>query len=213
MGGWRRASVLAIALGAVALSGSRNAPIVVEQRPSQGVYSRNSKEAFLTTDQLDYIRPGYHITVNSITIPADLQAARRRELHRRPQPAARSQWPGHAGHSLGEHGPRLVRPGLAQLHLLYDAHADLRASEHDSRRHGHSGRSRLRRQMDRSRGGPLDLQVQDGPSRRLRPDEDDDARDLRHARARPTFSGRITTRTSSTTFAPMLRPSPTSGTS
>ena len=73
MGGWRRASVLAIALGAVAVSGSRNAPIVVEQRPSQGVYSRNSKEAFLTTEQLDYIRPGYHITVNSVTIPADLR--------------------------------------------------------------------------------------------------------------------------------------------
>ena len=73
MGGWRRASVLGIAFGAVALSGSRNAPIVVEQRPSQGVYSKSSKEAFMTTELLDYIRPGYHITVNSITIPADLR--------------------------------------------------------------------------------------------------------------------------------------------
>jgi OmcA/MtrC family decaheme c-type cytochrome len=73
MGGWRRVSVLGIALGAVALSGSRNAPIVVEQRPSQGVYSRNSIEAFMTTEQLDYVRPGFHITVNSVTIPADLR--------------------------------------------------------------------------------------------------------------------------------------------
>ncbi|HEY6929142.1 MAG TPA: hypothetical protein VJA66_05645, partial [Thermoanaerobaculia bacterium] len=69
----RKGFLLAMAAGAVAVSGSRNAPIVVEQRPSQGVYSAGQKEAYMTTEQLDYVRPGFHITVNSVTIPADLR--------------------------------------------------------------------------------------------------------------------------------------------
>jgi OmcA/MtrC family decaheme c-type cytochrome len=73
MGRRRRGFVLAMAIGAVALSGGRSAPIVVGPRPSQGAYSLTSKEAYLSTDQLDFIRPGYNITVNSITIPADLR--------------------------------------------------------------------------------------------------------------------------------------------
>src|SRR5215470_18379179 len=73
MGGWRRAFVLAIGVSALALSGGRNAPIVVADRPSESVYSVHSKEAYLTTEQLDYVRPGFHITVNSVTIPADLR--------------------------------------------------------------------------------------------------------------------------------------------
>src|SRR5262249_16806678 len=36
-------------------------------------YSVHSKEAYFTTEQLDYVRPGFHITVNSVTIPADLR--------------------------------------------------------------------------------------------------------------------------------------------
>jgi OmcA/MtrC family decaheme c-type cytochrome len=73
MGRWRRGFVLVMAVGAVALSGSRNAPIVVGMRPSEGAYPLSSKEAYFTTEQLDYVRPGFHITVNSVTIPADLR--------------------------------------------------------------------------------------------------------------------------------------------
>src|SRR5262245_24802668 len=34
-------------------------------------YSKSSKEFYMTTDEIGYIRPGFHITVNSITIPDD----------------------------------------------------------------------------------------------------------------------------------------------
>lgn len=37
----------------------------------QALYSPNAKEFYLTADDLGYIRPGFHITVNSITIPDD----------------------------------------------------------------------------------------------------------------------------------------------
>jgi len=37
----------------------------------QGVYSKSQKEFYMTADELGFVRPGFHITVNSITIPED----------------------------------------------------------------------------------------------------------------------------------------------
>ena len=37
------------------------------------VYSPNDAELYMSEDQIGYIRPGLHVTVNSITIPADLR--------------------------------------------------------------------------------------------------------------------------------------------
>ena len=39
----------------------------------QSKYPSSSKEFWLTQDQFDFIRPGFHITVNKVTIPADGQ--------------------------------------------------------------------------------------------------------------------------------------------
>jgi hypothetical protein len=41
-------------------------------QPSAAVsYSKSSKEFYMTSDEIGYIRPGFQITVNSITIPED----------------------------------------------------------------------------------------------------------------------------------------------
>jgi OmcA/MtrC family decaheme c-type cytochrome len=76
MGVMRKALILAIAAGALAVTGSRNGPITVGPRGElspQALYSPQSKEHYLSTQDFAYVRPGYHITVNSITIPADLR--------------------------------------------------------------------------------------------------------------------------------------------
>src|SRR5215831_7359395 len=76
MGVMRKALILAIAAGALAVSGSRNGPITVGPRGElspQALYSPQSKEHYLSTEDFAYVRPGYNITVNSITIPADLR--------------------------------------------------------------------------------------------------------------------------------------------
>src|SRR5262252_8772424 len=76
MGVMRKALILAIAAGALAVSGSRNGPITVGPRGElspQALYSKYSKEHYLSTEDFAYVRPGYHITVNSLTIPADLK--------------------------------------------------------------------------------------------------------------------------------------------
>ncbi len=52
---------------AVRAPGNRVAPTVDPQQ----FYSKNQAEHYLTKEQLQYIRPGLHITVDSITIPAD----------------------------------------------------------------------------------------------------------------------------------------------
>ncbi len=50
-------------------------PVTAPQADSpQSKYPSSAKEFWLTEDQFDFIRPGFHITVNSITIPADGQA-------------------------------------------------------------------------------------------------------------------------------------------
>jgi len=47
-------------------------PRTSSQDPA-AMYSPHEKEHFLTADEIGYIRPGFHITVNSITIPDDLR--------------------------------------------------------------------------------------------------------------------------------------------
>ena len=37
----------------------------------QAMYQKDTKEFYMTADELGYIRPGFNITVNSITIPED----------------------------------------------------------------------------------------------------------------------------------------------
>jgi OmcA/MtrC family decaheme c-type cytochrome len=37
----------------------------------QSIYSSHDKEFYLTKDEITYVRPGFHITVNSITIPPE----------------------------------------------------------------------------------------------------------------------------------------------
>jgi OmcA/MtrC family decaheme c-type cytochrome len=44
----------------------------MDGQPSAAVsYSKSSKEFYMTSDEIGYIRPGFQITVNSITIPED----------------------------------------------------------------------------------------------------------------------------------------------
>ncbi|HWC65089.1 MAG TPA: hypothetical protein VG777_03325, partial [Thermoanaerobaculia bacterium] len=40
-------------------------------KTSPSAYAATAKEHYLTTDQFGYIRPGFNITINSITIGAD----------------------------------------------------------------------------------------------------------------------------------------------
>ncbi len=73
--GLRRALVLGIASGALALTGSRSGPIEVAPRNGpidpKAIYSPQSVEHYLTAAQADFTRPGYHIKINSVTIGAD----------------------------------------------------------------------------------------------------------------------------------------------
>jgi OmcA/MtrC family decaheme c-type cytochrome len=78
----RRAILLGLTAAGIALpmrqDGTRSAVPTVGGRsdPSAArkVYGANDAEYYLTQDQIGYIRPGLHVTVNSITIPADRRA-------------------------------------------------------------------------------------------------------------------------------------------
>ena len=74
----RRGIALAITAGSLVLTSSQpTATRVVAPRggdggpPQQSVYTATSKEYYLTQDQFDFARPGYHIKINSVTIGAD----------------------------------------------------------------------------------------------------------------------------------------------
>ena len=54
--------------------GTRDAVTGAQPDSPQSKYPSSSKEFWLTEDQFDFIRPGFHITVNSVTIPADGRA-------------------------------------------------------------------------------------------------------------------------------------------
>ena len=152
----------------------------------------------MTADELGYVRPGFHITVNSITIPED----------RRPvvdysftddldQPLDRNGQvtPGSA---LDQPGPRLVGRRSAALHGVHHARAD----EPDHRRLGDAGRRGLGRDVDGPGDRPLDYRFKTVLPGGLRRHEDAHAGDLRHAQHVATSSARTTTTTSSTTSGP-----------
>lgn len=74
----RRGIALAITAGSLVLTSSQpTATHVVAPRggdggpPHQAIYPPTSREAYLTQDQFDFARPGYHIKMNSVTIGAD----------------------------------------------------------------------------------------------------------------------------------------------
>jgi OmcA/MtrC family decaheme c-type cytochrome len=65
---------MAITAGAFTLPGAPNTTRVVPPRGeprSAALYLPTSKEFYLTEDQFDFARPGYHIKLNSVTIGAD----------------------------------------------------------------------------------------------------------------------------------------------
>ncbi len=73
----RRGIALAITAGSLVLTSSQpTATRVVAPRggdsgPPKVLYPATSKEAYLTQDQFDFARPGYHIRINNVTIGAD----------------------------------------------------------------------------------------------------------------------------------------------
>src|SRR6266511_3534096 len=73
----RRGIALAITAGSLVLTSSQpTATRVVAPRGGDGgppkiIYPATSKESYLTQDQFDFARPGYHIKINSVTIGAD----------------------------------------------------------------------------------------------------------------------------------------------
>ena len=86
--------VMAMAAGSLAVVPTVNTRLtqtIGPRGPSdpQAMYQKGSKEFYMTADELGYIRPGFHITVNSITIPADRAPGRRSHVHGRHRPAAR----------------------------------------------------------------------------------------------------------------------------
>ncbi len=76
----KRGALLAagfLALVPLSPGGSRTTRLVDMRGPSGPaglIYSRTSKEFYLSEDEIGYIRPGLNITVNSITIPDDGRA-------------------------------------------------------------------------------------------------------------------------------------------
>jgi len=74
----RRGIALAVTAGSLFLtSGAQTATRVVGPRGSgdgkspSALYTNSEKEYYLTQDQLDFARPGYHIKINSLTIGGD----------------------------------------------------------------------------------------------------------------------------------------------
>ena len=176
--------VLAIAAGVFSIGGDRPTREVGARTgniPPQQLYSPQSVERYLSTEDISYIRPGYHIKVNSVTIPADLRPVADCQLHRRLRPAARPARQGDAGTlsaslilawydpatrnytsyttRIATSAPPSKTPGVQAVQAAADSGG--------AAVHGFGAR-------------PCDLQVQDGASRQLRQDQDDDARDLRH---------------------------------
>jgi OmcA/MtrC family decaheme c-type cytochrome len=63
---------MALTMGALSIGGGRMTRVVPARgAPPQQAYSPNEKEHYLSVDDFGYIRPGFHIKVNSVTIPSD----------------------------------------------------------------------------------------------------------------------------------------------
>jgi OmcA/MtrC family decaheme c-type cytochrome len=73
---FRRVLAMAVTAGVVTLTGAGKPPKIVDPRigltPEQ-IYPASALEHYLTQEVFDYVRPGFNIRVNSVTIPADLR--------------------------------------------------------------------------------------------------------------------------------------------
>src|SRR5215471_6181539 len=73
----RRGIALTVTAGSLLLtSGTQIATRVVGPRGGDGaspatLYTKSEKESYLTQEQLDFIKPGYHININGVTIGSD----------------------------------------------------------------------------------------------------------------------------------------------
>jgi len=72
----RSSLVMAMAAGALIAVPASNSRLTRAIGPRgaadpQALYNTHDKEFYLTKDEISYIRPGFHITLNSITIPDD----------------------------------------------------------------------------------------------------------------------------------------------
>lgn len=70
----RRGLAAAVTAGVLTVPGGREVPRVIARgapSPAQERYSPLSKEHYLSAEQLDWVRPGYKIKVNSVAIGAD----------------------------------------------------------------------------------------------------------------------------------------------
>jgi OmcA/MtrC family decaheme c-type cytochrome len=71
---FRRTLAMAVTAGVVSLTGAGKPPKIVDPRsvmsPDQ-LYPTTAVEHYLTQEVFDYVRPGFNIRINSVTIPAD----------------------------------------------------------------------------------------------------------------------------------------------
>jgi len=71
---FRRTLAMAVTAGVVSLTGAGKPPKIVDPRsvmsPDQ-LYPTTAVEHYLTQEVFDYVRPGFNIRVNSVTIPED----------------------------------------------------------------------------------------------------------------------------------------------
>jgi OmcA/MtrC family decaheme c-type cytochrome len=71
---FRRVLAMAVTAGVVTLTGADKPPKVVDPRvamsPEQ-IYPASALEHYLAQETFDYVRPGFKIRINSVTIPAD----------------------------------------------------------------------------------------------------------------------------------------------
>ena len=158
------------------------------------LYAPQAKEFWLSADEFGYVRPGFNITVNSITIDADrhpvVDVSFTDDLDQ-PLDRAGKITPGAA---VDQHGPRLVGCRATAIHVLHHPRPD----EPDHPGVGHAGRRRRSEVVEHPNGGTWNdidlghahLHVRDRASRRLRRDGHDHARHLRdpqHDRHRGRF--------------------------
>ena len=128
----------------------------------KALYSRTEKEFWLSADEFGYVRPGFNITVNSITIDCGPSSGRGCLLHRRSRPAARSSRKDHAGPAVDQLRAGLVGRRGAPIHLVHHARPD----QPDHERLGHAGGGRFRRDVGGRGSRARDLHVQDRAARR-----------------------------------------------
>jgi OmcA/MtrC family decaheme c-type cytochrome len=71
---FRRTLAMAVTAGVVSLTGADKPPKIVDPRPvlsSPQLYPSTAAEHYLTQEVFDYIRPGFNIRINSVTLPED----------------------------------------------------------------------------------------------------------------------------------------------